>query len=83
MYKKIEGSACVLREPCDLLRSSQGEADTKLLVIAKHAADSGAAVVIISSPYTDIAIIACCFAKEIDARLLFETGPCTAIISPT
>ena len=52
------------------LNSNHEEADTKLLLHAKHAAENGDTTIIIKSPDTDVAILACHFCSEIPARLL-------------
>lgn len=51
------------------LNSKQEEANTKLLLHAKHAAESGENSIVIKSP-TDVAILACHFSSQIPARLL-------------
>ena len=56
------------------LHSTQEEADTRLLLHAKHAADNGAQTIVIQSPDTDVAVIGCALAEGIPARLIFRTG---------
>ena len=45
------------------------EADTKILLHAKHASENGESTILIISPDTDVAILACHFCSEIPARL--------------
>ena len=55
--------------------STQEEADTRLLFRAAQAAHSGFLGVIISSPDTNLAVIAVLLARKIPSRLIFH--PCT------
>ena len=56
------------------LECSHEEADTRILLHAQHAAEAGHGTVIIRSPDTDVAIIACGLAGQISARLILQTG---------
>ena len=56
------------------LECSHEEADTRILLHAQHAAEAGHGTVIIHSPDTDVAIIACGLAGQISARLILQTG---------
>lgn len=58
----------------DNLCTKQEEADTRMLLHASHAASDGHTCIIIKSPDTDVAVLACYFSHQIDARLLFCTG---------
>ena len=60
----------VLCEEISALSSNHQEADTKLLIHAKHAAESGESTIIIKSQDTDVAILACHFNNQIPAPLL-------------
>ena len=64
----------VSSSPVPELHCHQEEADTRLFLHASHAAASGASVVIIRSPDTDVAIIGCHLAEKIPAQLLMHTG---------
>ena len=55
------------------LRSTQEEADTRMLLHAYHASEDYSAVVI-RSPDTDVLVLCIALASSIPARLLFETG---------
>ena len=72
-YTSFNGDS-VQRNAVVELQSNQEEADTRLLLHAKHAAASGAGNVVIQSPDTDVAVICCALVGEIEARLLFKTG---------
>ena len=50
------------------LECSHEEADMRMLLHAQHAAEAGLGAVIVRSPNTDVAIIACGLASEISAR---------------
>ena len=52
------------------LNSNHEEADTKLLLHAKHASENGETTIIIKYPDTDVAILACHFCRDISARIL-------------
>ena len=52
------------------LNSNHEEAGTKLLLHAKHASENGETTIIIKSPDTDVAILACHFCRDISARIL-------------
>ena len=56
------------------LHSSHEEADTRMLLHAYHAAQSGSLNVVLRSPDTDVAVIACALSSQIPTRLLFRTG---------
>ena len=60
----------VVCEEIPELNSNHEEADTKLLLHTKHASENGEASIIIKSPDTDVAILACHFCKDIPARIL-------------
>ena len=61
------------------LECSHEEADTRILLHAQHATEAGHGTVIIRSPDTDVAIIACGLAGQISARLILQTGTATWI----
>ena len=50
------------------------EADTRLLLHAKHAADSGAPSVVIRSPDTDVAVLCCHVQSHLQIPIYFRTG---------
>ena len=56
------------------LECSHEEADMRMLLHAQHAAEAGHGTVIVRSPNTDVAIIACGLAGQISARLILQTG---------
>ena len=58
----------------DELCTKQEEAYTRILLHASHAAPQGHKCIIIRSPDTDIAVLACSFSHTIEARILFCTG---------
>ena len=64
----------VLRFRVQELECSHEEADTRIFLHAQHAAEAGHSTVIIRSPDTDVAIIACGLAGQISARLILQTG---------
>ena len=53
------------------LQSSLEEADTRILLHAKHASESGERVVVIKSPDTDVFILASHLQNQLPAKLLF------------
>ena len=67
------GSTVFARE-CEELICSHEEADTRLLLHAKHASDNGHQVVVVKSQDTDVAVLAFHFSHEITARLYLLTG---------
>ena len=69
-----DGTVTVQRFAVPELECSHEEADTRMLLHAQHAANTGQASVIIRSPDTDVAVIACSLASQIQARLIFQTG---------
>ena len=52
------------------LNNNHEEADTKLLLHAKHASENGETTIIIKSPHTDVANLACHFCRNVSARIL-------------
>ncbi|XP_068718128.1 uncharacterized protein [Montipora capricornis] len=62
----------VVCEAITELNSNHEEADTRLLLRAKHASENGETTVIIKSPDTDVAIMACHFCRNISARIPFK-----------
>ena len=52
------------------LNSNHEEADTKLLLHAKHGSENGETTIIIKSLDTDVAILACHFCSDISAWIL-------------
>ena len=56
------------------LRCSHEEADTRLLLHATHAEVEGHSSVVIRSPDTDVAVIACGLSHQFESRLYFKTG---------
>jgi len=56
------------------LESSQEEADTRLILHAKHAADTGYQTVIVISEDTDVFVLLLSFAKDIPATLYQKRG---------
>ena len=64
----------MLAEGVVALQCSHEEADTRLLLHAAHAAETGSSNVVIRSPDTDVAVLACALSSDIPAHLLFRTG---------
>ena len=62
------------------LNSNHEEADTKLLLHAKHAAENGERTIVIKSPDTDVAVLACHFSNQIPARLLIMKKAKTRVV---
>lgn len=60
----------VMSEQVEELRCTHEEADTRIFLHAKHAADHGEGTIIIRSPDSDVTILACHFQDQIPARLL-------------
>ncbi|XP_065184634.1 uncharacterized protein LOC135815285 [Sycon ciliatum] len=56
------------------LRSTQEEADTRMLLHAYHASADYSTGLVIRSPDTDVLVLCIALASSIPARLLFETG---------
>ena len=56
------------------LQCRREEADTRLILHAAQAAASGHTNIVIKSPDTDVAVLACHFSFEIPARIFFRTG---------
>ena len=79
-----DGSACyrlsfpqeghLLKEAVPALESSHEEADTRLILHAAHAGNSGYSHVIIKSPDTDVAVLAAAHCAQINGTVLFLTG---------
>ena len=61
------------------LKSSQEEADTGILLHAKHASDQGYTSVIVVSKDTDVFVLLIAFAKEIPASLYQKRGTSTRV----
>ena len=61
------------------LRSSQEEADTRIVLHAKHASDQGYTSVIIVSEDTDVFVLLIAFANEIPASLYQKRGTSTRV----
>ena len=55
------------------LCTQQEEADTRILPHANHAPTDGHECIVIKSPDTDVAVLACAFSSQIRARILFCT----------
>lgn len=70
----VPGDKCINSVRVEELCTEQEEADTRVLLHASHMASQGYRCIIIRSPDTDIAVLACSFSHDIDARLLFWTG---------
>ena len=64
----VEGK--VMSDQVEELQCTHEEADTRILLHAKHAADHGESTIIIRSPDSDVTILACHFQNQIPARLL-------------
>ncbi|KAK3731327.1 hypothetical protein QZH41_001755 [Actinostola sp. cb2023] len=60
----------VVCEEIHELNSNHEEADTKILLHAKHASENGETTIVIKSPDTDVAVLACHLRNQIPARLL-------------
>lgn len=60
----------VTSDQVEELKCTHEEADTRILLHAKHAADHGESTVIIRSPDSDVTMLACHFQNNIPARLL-------------
>ena len=56
------------------LECTHEEADTRLILHARHAALSGYSNIVIQSPDADVGVLACCCTRQIQARLYFCTG---------
>ncbi len=69
-HKLTSQNGRVIAEELTDLQCDHEEADTRILLHAKHASSSTEQVVI-RSPDTDVAILACAFTHNIDANLLF------------
>ena len=50
------------------------ETDTRLFLHAAHAASVGYRHIVLKSPDTDVAVLACCFSYNIQAHIYFFTG---------
>ena len=61
------------------LKSSQEEADTRILLHAKHASNQGYTSVIVVSEDTDVFVLLIAFAKEIPASLYQKRGTSTRV----
>ena len=70
----------VVCEEIPKLNSNHEEADTKLLLHAKHASENGETCITIKSPDTDVAILACHFCSDIPAQILITRKEKTRII---
>ena len=64
----------IITEEVDDLESNHEEADTRLLLHAKHASVQGSSSVVIRSPDTDIFIMSIVEVDEINTPLYFATG---------
>ena len=69
-----ESNEAVVRSVVPKLESTQEEADTRLLLHCAHAARQGHQTIVIKSPDTDVAVIACLASHSIPAMILFRTG---------
>lgn len=54
------------------LECTQEEADTRIILHAKHAADNGESTIVIKSPDSDVTMLACHFQCRISSRLLVQ-----------
>ncbi len=70
---KLTSHGHIVAEQVDELQCSHEEADTRILLHAKHASASTDQIVI-RSPDTDVAVLACAFHGDIPANILFYTG---------
>ena len=70
----VESDGCVKSSGVDQLCTSKEEAGTRILLHASHAASEGHACIIIKSPDTDVAVLACAYSHQINAILLSCTG---------
>ena len=61
------------------LKSSQEEADTRILLHAKHASDQGYTSVIVASEDTNVFVLLIAFVKEIPASLYQKRGTSTMV----
>lgn len=59
------------------LKSSQEEADTRLLLHAQHAASTGNSAVIVVADDTDVFLLCLAFSRQIDASLFQKCGTTT------
>ena len=64
------------------LNSNREEADTKLLLHAKHASENGETTIIIKSPDTDVAILACHFCRDISSNIYLEISAIADAVGP-
>ena len=62
----------VVCEEITELNSNHEEADTRLLLHANHASENGETTIIIKSPDTDVAILACHFCRDLSAGIPFK-----------
>lgn len=60
----------VMSDQVEELKCTHEEADTRILLHAKHAADHGEDTIIIRSPDSDVTMLACHFQNQIPSRLL-------------
>ena len=73
LLTSTDGIAVTAAEVSDF-ECSHEEADTRLLLHAAHAGMNGFTSVVIRSPETDVAILACALSPDIAARVFFRTG---------
>ena len=64
----------ILREEISALECNHAEADTRLILHAAHAGNSGHRCIIIKSPDTDVAVLAIVHRAQINGKALFLTG---------
>lgn len=73
-HRYASAGETVTCEPVPELDSTQEEADTRLLLHAKHAADAGNTNIVISSVDTDVEVLACFCQAHINGNLFLHTG---------
>lgn len=68
MFKEVDGKT--VATPVEELKSSQEEADSRLILHTKHMADNGHNTVIIQTSDTDVELLACYHKKDINCRII-------------
>ena len=74
MHKIYVENEIVTSVECTELLSKQEEADTKMFLHAKHAADKGYDSIVIKSSDTDVEVLACYFQNCISSNIIILTG---------
>ena len=69
----------ILREKISALECNHAEADTRLILHAAHAGNSGHRCIIIKSPDTDVAVLTISHCAQINGKVLFQLVPNIAV----